>query len=148
MPTLVRTAAAAADAATDNAAIVGLWKFRFVAQDNPNIPDGTLIDEGYATWHNDGTEIMNSSRPPITGNFCMGVWKQAGQAHYKLNHYGLSWDATGATFVGPANIREEVVVTRGGNRYSGTFTIDQFDTEGTLLDHVAGVITAQRITVE
>src|SRR5438045_3062348 len=52
------------------APITGFWKVQLA------LPDGTIIDQGYATWHADGTEILNSSRPPISGNFCMGVWKR------------------------------------------------------------------------
>src|SRR5262245_20249003 len=37
--------------------IVGLWKVEFVL-------DGTVFDNGFAQWHSDGTEIMNSSRDP------------------------------------------------------------------------------------
>jgi len=36
------------------------------------IPDGVPLDDGYATWHSDGTEIMNSGRVPKTGSF---VWE-------------------------------------------------------------------------
>lgn len=133
----------------DNAAIVGLWKFEFVSQGNDGIPDGTLIDNGLVSWHSDGTEIMNSGlRPPMTGNFCMGVWKQTGDSTYKLNHMGLSWDPTGTTYVGPANIREHITISRDGNRYSGGFTIDQYDTTGHLLVHLAGSVSAKRITAD
>jgi hypothetical protein len=53
--------------------IVGFWKVKFVAEGNPDIPDGTPIDDGLAQWHSDGAEIMNSGlRPPVTGNFCLG----------------------------------------------------------------------------
>jgi hypothetical protein len=131
-----------------NAPIVGLWKFTFVSEDNPGIPDGTVIDAGYVTWHSDGTEITNSGRAPMTGSFCMGVWKQTKHSTYKLNHFGLSWDPTGTTFIGPANLRAEVVVDRGKNSYSGTFTIDQYDTNGNLLVHLAGNVAAQRVIVE
>jgi hypothetical protein len=128
--------------------IVGFWNFKFVSKGTPGIPDGTLIDSGYAAWHSDGTEILNSGgRPPITGNICMGVWKKTGPT-YKLNHFGLSWDPTGTTFIGPANIREEVVVGKGENSYSGCFTIDQYDTDGNLLAHVSGEVTAERVTVD
>ncbi len=61
---------------SEEASIVGLWQVTFTSKDTPGIPDGTVVDAGFATWHADGTEIMNSGRPPITGNFCMGVWKQ------------------------------------------------------------------------
>jgi len=135
---------------SDRASIVGLWKIKFISKGNTGIgiPDGAPIDEGYATWHSDGTEIMNSGRAPMTGSFCMGVWKKTGRSSYKLNHFALSWDPTGKTLVGPANIKEEVVLDDSENSYSGTFTIDQYDTEGHLLVHISGLITAQRITAD
>ena len=123
-----------------NAPIVGLWQIQFA------LPDGTVIDSGYATWHSDGTEIMNSGRAPMTSSFCMGAWKQTKNGMFKLNHFALSWDSTGQNLVGPANIRELVAVDHTGNHYSGTFTIDQYDTNGNLLAHVAGSVTATRIT--
>ena len=88
---------------SEDASIVGLWQITFTSKDTPGIPDGTVIDAGYATWHADGTEIMNSGRPPITGSFCMGVWKQVGRSTFKLNHRALSWDTSGMNFVGPAS---------------------------------------------
>jgi hypothetical protein len=128
--------------------IVGFWKVTFVAEGNPDIPDGTPIDDGLAQWHSDGTEIMNSGlRPPVTGNFCLGVWQKSGRSSYKLNHFGLGWDANG-DFTGPARIAEEVTVDHSGNHYEGTFTIDQYDPSGKLLAHVTGHVTATRITVD
>ena len=140
--------AAFVEVADDNAIITGLWKFSFTAKGNANIPDGAPIDAGYVTWHADGTEIMNSGRAPITQSFCMGVWKQTKSNTFKLNHMALSWDASGTTFVGPANIREQVTVDHSGNAYSGTFSITQYDTNGNVLAHVVGVIAAQRITAD
>jgi hypothetical protein len=134
---------------SNNASIVGFWSFTFVSEGNPGIPDGTVIDSGYVAWHSDGTEITNSgARPPMTGNFCMGVWKQTKHSTFKLNHFALAWDPTGTFFVGPANLRSEVVVARDGQSYSGTFTIDQYDTNGNLLVHLAGNVSAQRITAD
>jgi hypothetical protein len=133
---------------SDRAAIVGLWKTKFVSKGTTGIPDGAVIDDGYATWHRDGTEIMNSGRPPITGNFCMGVWKQTRTGTYKLNHFGLSWTPDGTTLIGPANIREEVTLDPSGNSYTGTFTIDQFDDNDHVLVHISGTVTAQRITAD
>ena len=128
--------------------IVGLWSVQFISEGNDGIPDGTVIDQGYATWHADGTEIMNSGRPPASGNFCMGVWKLTGRLSYKLNHVTLSWDPTGTTFIGPGSIHESVTLDHSGMTYSGTFTIDQFDTNGNLLAHLQGNISATRITVD
>ena len=122
------------------APITGFWKVQAA------LPDGTVIDDGYATWHADGTEIINSSRPPISGNFCMGVWKRTGRSTYKLNHFALSWDVSG-TLVGPAQIREDVTLDHKANHYVGTFTIDQFDVSGNLLAHIAGKVIATRVTV-
>jgi hypothetical protein len=135
---------------SDRAGIVGLWKVKFVSKGNTGIgiPDGVPLDDGYATWHSDGTEIMNSGRVPKTGSFCMGVWKQTGRSYYKLNHFALSWDPTGTTLIGPTNIREEIALDGTEKSYSGTVTIDQYDTEGHLLVHISGVVSAQRITAD
>ena len=140
------TPAVAARDDDNDAAIVGMWKVQFVSEGTNGIPDGTMIDSAYAQWHSDGTEIMNSGRPPITSSFCLGVWKKTGESTYKLNHFALSWDPSGTVFVGPANIRENVTLNAQGNSFSGTFTIDQFDTNGNTLAHIVGKITAQRVT--
>jgi hypothetical protein len=79
---------------------VGFWKIKFVSEGSSGIPDGTVIDNGLAQWHSDGTEIMNSSRPPATGNFCLGVWQKSGPSSYKLNHFALAYDVSG-NFIGP-----------------------------------------------
>jgi hypothetical protein len=154
-------AAAAGDASSDSSAsIVGLWHITFVSNGNNVapffIPDGAMLDDGYAQWHSDSTEIMNSGRDPATSNFCLGVWKSAGGHTYKLNHFALSWDNTGALctpqagatscFVGPTNIRQEVTVDRHGRTYSGTVTIDQYDNAGNVLFQLAGLVSAERIT--
>jgi hypothetical protein len=130
-------------------AIVGLWKVSLVSKGSKGIPDGAVIDAGYVTWHADGTELMNSGRPPITGSFCMGVWKQVGKSTFKLNHIALAWDPTGTAFVGPARIREIVTVDHDRDSYAGTFTLDQYSTdEKTLLAHVQGTVSAKRVTAD
>jgi len=127
--------------------IVGFWKVTFTAEGNEGIPDGTVIDSAYAQWHSDGTEIMNSSRPPATQSFCLGVWKRVGGRRYELNHFAISFDPNG-NLVGPANIREEVTLEEGKDRFSGSFTIDQFDQAGNTLAHLTGVLAGKRITVD
>ena len=150
-----------------DASIVGLWKFTFVAEGNSgneppfNPPDGATLDTGYVQWHSDGTELMNSGRDPATGSFCMGVWKSIGRSTYKLNHFALSWDATGQScspsqqpgatgcLQGPTNIREEVTVDHSGNHYDGIFVIDQYDPSGEqLLFELKGTVSADRITAD
>ena len=127
--------------------IVGFWRVKFVSKDNPGIPDDTVIDAGFAQWHGDGTEIMNSSRPPATSNFCLGAWRRTGRSTYRLNHFALSSDLSGK-LIGPARIREVVTLDQTRDRYEGTFTIDQYDLSGNLLAHIAGQVIATRITID
>ena len=126
----------------DNTSIVGFWHVVFVLEGTD-----TVIDAGFSQWHADGTEILNSSRPPATSNFCLGVWEQTGRTTYKLNHFALSSDMNG-NLIGPAEIRENVILGKNGNTYTGNFTIDQYDTAGNSKMHVQGTITATRITVD
>ncbi len=126
----------------DNDPITGMWEVTFTSS-------GATIDTGYSVWHADGTEIMNSGdRSPLTGDYCMGVWKNLGNNRYKLNHAGIGWDSTGTVQVGPANIVEEVELGTKGNAFSGTFTITQYDLNGNVLATVSGNITGKRIDVD
>jgi hypothetical protein len=124
---------------SDSDSIVGFWNVTITS-------DGQVIDSAYVQWHSDGTEIMNSSRDPRSGNFCMGVWKKVGNS-YVLNHFAKSWDSDG-NLIGPAHVRQRVRVDQGGQSYSGVFTLDQYDTSGNLLIHLAGEVSATRITVD
>jgi len=129
------------------ASIVGLWHFRFLAQNSAPIPDGTLVDAGLIVWHSDGTEFTNSGqRKPATQNYCLGVWKKTGDSSYKAYHEALSYDDSGNPN-GTAIIREDVTVDPGGDTFSGTFTIDVLDPAGNQVAHIAGRVTATRITV-
>jgi hypothetical protein len=126
----------------DQPSIVGMWSVEFTA-------GGNTIDFGYAVWHSDGTEIMNSGgRAPATENFCLGVWKRTGRFTYKLNHLALSYDMTG-NLNARVNIREDITLAHNGKSFSGTFTIDVYDpnTGTTLYQHVEGDITGTRVTV-
>jgi hypothetical protein len=127
--------------------IVGFWKVKFVAKDSAPIPDDTVVDFGFARCHSDGTEILDSSRPPATSNFCLGVWQKTGRSHYKLNHFALSSDPSGK-LIGPARIQEDAFLDHHGDSYSGTFTIDQYDLAGKPVAHVQGLISATRIGVD
>ena len=144
------------DRDSDQPAIVGLWKFSFTA----TTPFSGPFDAGYVQWHSDGTELMNSGRAPATGSVCMGVWKQTGRSTYKLNHFALSWafDAStpstapgtgGADFVGPTNIREEIIVDKSGNTYQGNFILIQYAPDGTTVEAtITGTVKATRITAD
>lgn len=128
-------------------AIVGFWQVTLTAEGNPGPPDGTVIDKGFSQFHSDGTEILNSSRAPVTQSFCLGVWKKVSPGHYKLNHFPISWDQN-SNLVGVANIREDIFLSRDGKSFTGTFTIDQYDQSGNTLAHLVGVLSATRITVD
>jgi len=126
--------------------IVGFWKVTGVAKGNPDIPDGVVLDNSFTQFHSDGTEITNSSRPPATSSFCLGVWKKVGRSHYKLNHFAISWDQN-SNPVGPAHLREDIVVSPDGETFTATFSVDQFDQSGNVLVHVIGQALGRRITV-
>jgi len=129
--------------------IVGFWRVNLISEGNSEsagIPDGTVLDAGFSQWHSDGTEILNSSRAPDTQSFCLGVWEKTGPSKYKLNHFPLSWNPD-ETLLGPANIREEITLSSDHNSYVGTFTLDQYNSGGNKLVHLAGRVKAKRITV-
>jgi hypothetical protein len=132
--------------------IVGFWRINLISEGNSEsagIPDGTVLDAGLSQFHSDGTEILNSSRPPDIGSFCMGVWANVGPSKYKLNHFPLEWNAD-QTFQGPAHLREDVTVSRDHNSFTGTFTLGSYDPQGNLLPPglLYGKVQAKRITVQ
>ena len=126
--------------------IVGFWHAKFVSEGSSGIPDGTVIDSPNVQWHGDGTEIMNSTRVPATGDICMGIWHKTGKLTYELNHFTLGFDASG-NFVGPGQIQESITLDKKADQYSGTFKIYQYDPAGNVLAQLTGQISATRITV-
>jgi hypothetical protein len=130
--------------------IVGMWRFQLVA------PNGAVVDDGYAQWHSDGTEIQNSGiHAPITSNFCLGVWKQVGPGTYELNHLPLAWDATGQSPANAIQINETVRLI-DENHFTGKFTLkvyvwtstDSLDVSpSTPVATVTGTVTATRVTI-
>lgn len=139
----------------DHDPIVGMWHVTFTAEGNtPGPPDNTPIDNALVTWHDDGTELMNSARPPQDGNFCMGVWKRVGHNRYKLNHFAwLGNDAENAPSgignpTGPVRMVEEISLSPDGKHYKGNFTLDAYDTAGNQVAHIIGTISATRIDLD
>jgi hypothetical protein len=161
------------------AEITGLWKFAFIS-DGTGTPGGPPLDapadSGFVTWHDDGTELMNSGRSPASGSFCMGVWKQTGPLTYKLNHWALSWipdyhpgqthswgQVPGGVdqalqYAGPTNITETITLSRDGTRYAGKFSIKVYraaPNSPNVTDYdlntppfvINGTISATRVTV-
>jgi hypothetical protein len=151
------------------APITGLWKFTFTAEGNSTPPaDGTPVDAGFVVWHDDGTEIMNSGRAPVSSNFCLGVWKRVGESTYHLNHWALSWlpdyvPGVTSSFssdapqppasvsenellqpAGPTNIQEVITLDRSGDHYSGTFRITNYAYDGV---NITDAITVKQVIV-
>lgn len=157
--THLRAAAPSAEAesalarGSSSPSIVGLWNVQFVSQGNtghnPSIPDGAVIDWGFNQWHSDGTELLNSGgHAANTGNFCMGVWGQTGFLTFELNHFALSYDATSGALLNVVNLREQDTLSPSGDSYTGTFTLDVYDPNGSHVDHLAGTVTGTRVTVD
>jgi hypothetical protein len=135
--------------------LVGMWHVTFTAEGNSKgPPDGTPIDSALIVWHSDGTEIMNSGRPPQDGDFCMGIWKKVGPNQYKVNHFAwLGNDTTNAPSgignpTGPTRLTEAVTVSADGNTLLGTFSLRATDTAGKTTAFIRGTITGTRITME
>jgi hypothetical protein len=142
-------------AADTVAPIVGMWHVVFTAEGNSEgPPDGTPIDNAIIVWHGDGTEIMNSGRPPQDGDFCMGIWKKVGPNQYKVNHF--AWGGNDTTNApggignptGPTQIIEAVTLSADGNCFSGTFSLRATDTAGNTTAFILGTITGTRVTME
>lgn len=146
-PGLLAAAFDADDHATQPT-MVGLWKEHWISKGSEGIPDGAEVDTAYSEWHSDGTEMgVSGLRAPMTGDVCVGVWEKVGPRHYKLNHFGVSYDASGLNLVGLAKIRQDLTLNSKGNEISGTFTIDQYDEFGNLLAHVQGTVSGTRVTI-
>lgn len=138
----------------ESASIVGMWHVVFTAHamNGSPIPD-TPIDNAVLIFNRDGTEVMNSGRPPQDGNFCLGVWQQTGKSTYYVNH--IPWAANDTTNA-PSGIGnptagdqllEEITLNPDGKSYSGKFKLDAYDMNGHLSVSFTGVLTATRITV-
>ncbi len=131
--------------------MTGLWKFQFISKGNtthnPSIPDGALIDFGFMQWHSDGTELINSGGVP-GGGFCMGVWGQTGFLTYEINHFPIAFDPTTGKVANYINLREQDTLSPSGDSFAGTFTEDVYDAVGNHVDHIAGTVSAERLTVD
>src|SRR5579883_865540 len=134
--------------------IVGMWRFQMVT----TAPNGTsaLVDDGYAQWHADGTEIQNSGlHAPKTSNFCLGVWKQTGPDTYRLNHFPMAWDATGDNPSNPIQLTMSVKLV-DHDHFAGTYTLKVYTWDGTELTNasgppvavIKGTVSAVRVTID
>lgn len=128
------------DSRGEDASIVGLWKVTFFS-------GGQVVDQAFEVFHSDGTELMNDTAPPASGNVCVGVWANTNGPGVKLNHPSWTFDANG-NLNGTATIKTSITLDHGSNSFTGTFTVDVFDLTGVNLLHLAGTVSGQRITVD
>ncbi len=132
--------------------IVGLWHAVFTAETMNDAPFSAQFDNSLVTWHRDGTEIMNSSRPAQDGNFCMGVWTRTGKLKYLLNH--LPWQGNDPANApngignptGGAQLIEKIELSPDSDCYTGTFVLKGYDVSGNVTVTITGSIKAKRIT--
>lgn len=126
----------------EEATIVGLWDVKFIV-------DNQVVDEGFDQYHSDGTEILNDTPPPATGNVCLGVYEKTGARTIKLRHPSWIYDPTNTTVIGVATILENIKLDKGGRTFTGTFTIQLRDTFGNSLGpDIVGELKGARITPE
>jgi len=130
----------AGSSTTSHGSIVGLWHATYTTS------DGQPFQESYDVWHRDGTEMETANVNPITGNVCVGVWKQVG-TDVHLHHVGWGFDTAG-NLIGGFTVDDVLVLGNHGNAYSGSFDFKQYDTAGNLLMEVTGTIAATRIGLD
>src|SRR5215469_10455957 len=122
--------------------ITGLWKVVFVS-------GGATVDVGFEQWHSDGTEMLNDTPPPASGNVCLATWEKTGARTYSLVLLAFNFDSTGTIVVSIFIERVQAVIAPDGNSFTGAFTWDSYDFSGHPLPgtHLAGAVTGTRITV-
>jgi len=125
-------------AATPAPSVAGMWYVQFIA-------DGQVVDDGFDTWHSDGTEVLNDTSTILSGNICFGVWTQTGTYTYTLKHPTWTYDDAGVNVIGVGIIREDITLDIDGNGYSGLATIDAYDLAGNPVFHETARLLAKRI---
>jgi hypothetical protein len=118
--------------------IVGLWHVVHTQS------DGTLLFEGFDTWHSDGTEEELGNLPPTSGAVCMGAWTQNGKSAQLLTHVDWLYDLNN-NYTGTLNMTQTNKLSKDGNSYTGTFDAKFYNTNGNLLEDIFGTTTADRL---
>jgi hypothetical protein len=129
----------ARDEHDSRATVLGLWKKVYYS-------GGALNDIGFAQFSAGGTELLNDVGAFNAGNnFCVGAWKKVGPRNYDLVHTFYLFDGTKA--IGVSIEKSRVVVSRDGNRFTGTWNQDNYDLYGNLIPgtHFDGTIRGTRI---
>ena len=135
------------------ASIVGMWHVVFTGETMNGAPFSGIVDNSVLVFHHDGTEIMNSSRPAQDGNFCLGVWEHTSRLKYHVNH--IAWQGNDPTNApsgignpqGGAQLLEKITLNEDGDSYTGSFSLQAYDTSGNPTVLFTGSIKAKRITI-
>jgi len=118
------------------ASIVGLWQVTYTS-------GNTVTDMAFEVFHSDGTEMLNDVTAPAEGNVCLGVWTQTGETAYKLTHPSWTFDANG-NLTGTAMFSVAITLTNA-DKFTGTYTLTEFDTSGNPDGVYNGTLAATRI---
>ena len=118
------------------ASVVGLWQVTYTS-------GSTVVDMAFEVFHSDGTEMLNDITPPAEGNVCLGVWTQTGGTGYKLTHPSWTFDANG-NLTGTALFSVAITLTNA-DKFTGTYTLTEFDTSGNPDGVYNGTLAATRI---
>jgi hypothetical protein len=132
------SASAGGETAYDS--IVGMWHVTYTA-------GGQTFYESFDQWHSDGTEFEFADIPTITGDVCMGVWKQIGTHSIRLHHTGWTFDTNGSVS-GTMVLDETNTLGPAGLTYQGSFDLKFYDLDGSLKKEVEGQLKATRIVVD
>ncbi len=108
--------------------ISGYWYSQIIIDDQ-------FAGDGFEVWHADGTQVLNDTSAPSSGNVCFGVWTKTGPYTYTLKHPSWIFDDAGVNAIGIVLIYETVTLSEDGENYSGTTSFDAFDLSGNLLQH-------------
>jgi hypothetical protein len=119
--------------------ILGLWHVTYV------LSDGTPDFQSFKFWHPDGTEWESANVSPLSGNVCVGVWKETRAGTIRLHH--VAWSFANGILTGTLTIDEINTVAHDGRTYKGTFAATFYDLNGNVVLQQKGTQTAKRITV-
>ncbi len=137
----------------DEPSLVGMWHVIFTGETMNGAPFSGLVDNSVVVFHNDGTEIMASSRPAQDGNVCLGIYERTAKLKYHVNH--IPWQGNDPSNAptgignpaGGAQLLEKITLDPDGNSYTGSFSLQAYDTSGNPTVLFTGTLKAKRITI-
>ncbi len=117
--------------------IVGTWQVSYTTGGAPG-------GEAFIQWHDDGTEWENIDFPILSGNICMGSWRQLDHGRVHRSHIG--WLYTDGNLSGYFTETETNTVSHNGNSYSGVNDTKIYDLSGNLQVELMGTSDAVRMS--